>query len=1672
MNMAQLMENAEVADDLIQGKPDEDGFRTRRKEPQGKQFSAKGNVTSRLTILNWKKPECPHFETEFYGPLRLNPGVAAIIGLMFKPLKALEYASELHFTATKESFSVALKGLCSVGHVQCQAVLNFGSHAVSSTTQKLFQFSNSGSEATSFEWIVEPPFSIFPKTGQIKPGESVLATCHFSPERAQLYSAQATCIVLENFPTTMNVNGTGRYTSFHINPSILDFGDVVVGSAKQLTFSILNTSNVVAKICLDLVEDCIHPSSAVFKLDLIEASILPNEQLSVKVLYSPLSAGSFSAGQIVVTSSSQYGGSLTCTGYALRPSVSISTTAIDFGSLPLGSSISNSLSLSNMSKVHVSFQFMVSAPSVFKIHPDKGVIKPKSNLSVCIEFRPREARNFYNRVFCIVQDQHLHHCDFVGSCFLDKVNFPTLQLPHITKQRTSTVHGFQSASFAGVHENSFCEASSSMPICAYENSSDFCTSISGGSTVGDHNINSPILWSVDHICEGAFIVEDLWEEYFLGRSRQLDFVEISPLTLNFNDTSHVQKAEKQEVVVRNFSETTIFCLWQTAEISGLQEEHSSTTQVVQNKGPWMKEKLIEVFQVSPQEATLSPQSSMTFHVTFTPNKKSQFFVEMLDLCIYKNTHDSHVTVPYQASIQVSGNSFNSDQQKYLPQAYCFPSEVVFPPALQGSCVYQTLALRNQGCTPIRFSFDTSNLSSLFSVKPSQGVVEEKSFQLIAIRFEAGNSSSHVAKLPCILNDNSNEKILLTLIARSDNPKVELEEGNLIQFKPANVGVPSERTITLRNISSIPAVFKWIIPRETADVFIFKQPSGIILGNQQIKVDCCFCPTSSKGFKADMACLTSAVIEKSTCNGKHGVSAARFCGPEMSKIVAVFQGEGREGSLKIEPETLELGTILVGFPQRHKLIIRNLSEGCVKYMLSFSSIKGMNNAEYKLKFDNSQGSIPSHSSREVTITFKPLVFSRFAVLISCNIISSMDLEGGRAEGMPQCILSAEALFPSLSICGARGEGFSQAQTWRKLYLDTFESLLAETETKQDVGLKGCQDLFGLGGTFGERWKSSFNFCFGRGHMASKPTVFILVLTIRNNLPVSWKIRLWNDKDVDLENWVEEPEPINEKEHIYMNVREQGLIRVFPREGHLNPGEKVQIKFIYRHYLEGVHFFPAILEIKNGCALPIMFSGETLCSNFNSVSLETETFMLKSIEVGHVNPPLQTFELRNDGNSEVNYEVDLGPLRGLQQENYGFEVLACLNPFGSIPPHETLLLNWRFQPIERKSYTVDVFISVENGEGVMLPIQGAGIDKGVLRSTDQASEEKLETLLTCCEWGGLPAMLTIEHLTFENVQALSSVERLVAVKNVSADSRVTFSWHCSYAADNCVYGHFSVIPSQGIIDCGATCLCKMTFTAGIQPQYFETTLYCHIQEVIPEHVNTQVQSQAAGDAECNDELYVQDWNRLGSRARVNIGEEHREHTSSSLTCSTNLRLPRLSAKGPLRFSTSATLKPLTDDEQGTRLEQIKKNKGVLYLTVSGSIYSREIMQKGPTMLDYFQESKDSDDVTGQLLARVLGEAMQEIVDAQVVESRLQNTKATFFEQFGKRMNDLPSANESRTAAIGTCCNSVGNDASLIDRLPQPEMSVEVFDLTEMMLEFMLFEIVKQFHDSDLNSLFWSL
>ena len=64
----------------------------------------------------------------------------------------------------------------------------------------------------------------------------------------------------------------------------------------------------------------------------------------------------------------------------------------------------------------------------------------------------------------------------------------------------------------------------------------------------------------------------------------------------------------------------------------------------------------------------------------------------------------------------------------------------------------------------------------------------------------------------------------------------------------------------------------------------------------------------------------------------------------------------------------------------------------------------------------------------------------------------------------------------------------------------------------------------------------------------------------------------------------------------------------------------------------------------------------------------------------------YELCNGGARPVQYEFDLTPLELIKQENFDQSVFECLNPRGEIPPGRTMSVEWRFSPVEAKTYMV--------------------------------------------------------------------------------------------------------------------------------------------------------------------------------------------------------------------------------------------------------------------------------------------------------------------------------------------------------------------------------------------------
>ena len=68
--------------------------------------------------------------------------------------------------------------------------------------------------------------------------------------------------------------------------------------------------------------------------------------------------------------------------------------------------------------------------------------------------------------------------------------------------------------------------------------------------------------------------------------------------------------------------------------------------------------------------------------------------------------------------------------------------------------------------------------------------------------------------------------------------------------------------------------------------------------------------------------------------------------------------------------------------------------------------------------------------------------------------------------------------------------------------------------------------------------------------------------------------------------------------------------------------------------------------------------------------------------------QYYELYNGGDSQMSYEVMDESLGQLTEENYGCEIMKCLQPTGRVQPHSIAQIPFLFSPLEAKIYAVEV------------------------------------------------------------------------------------------------------------------------------------------------------------------------------------------------------------------------------------------------------------------------------------------------------------------------------------------------------------------------------------------------
>ncbi|HEV7897610.1 MAG TPA: choice-of-anchor D domain-containing protein [Planosporangium sp.] len=249
--------------------------------------------------------------------------------------------------------------------------------------------------STSAPFAATPP--ALPVT--LKAGETISVPVSFSPSAPGSFTGTLKFSVTDagtNVTVGAALQGTAVKPGFSTNPARLDFGEVPVGATKSLTVSFTNTGT--ANETVNAVTAPPAPFTAT-GLPATGTVVAPGQSVAVGVTYTPTATGASSS---TVTVSGPSGAGtipITGTGITGKAELSISPASLNFGSVPVGMSATQTLTVSNTGNLNVTvtkaappaLPFVVNTPL-----PESQVLAPGDSVQVRVTFAPTAAGTYHN----------------------------------------------------------------------------------------------------------------------------------------------------------------------------------------------------------------------------------------------------------------------------------------------------------------------------------------------------------------------------------------------------------------------------------------------------------------------------------------------------------------------------------------------------------------------------------------------------------------------------------------------------------------------------------------------------------------------------------------------------------------------------------------------------------------------------------------------------------------------------------------------------------------------------------------------------------------------------------------------------------------------------------------------------------------------------------------------------------------------------------------------------------------------------------------------------------------------------------------------------------------------------------------------------------------------------
>ena len=887
------------------------------------------NVSVNTIKVKYELPGTKFFSMEFPQLLTLSPGTFVALDVIFRPIRLEAYDDFVTFRTEAGKFTVRVCSRISHLEVQTPPSIDFGFCPVGEVSKRTLLIRNTGQKTATFSLDNGKPFDLFPMSGTIEPGKEMPITVSYNPTDATVFVASIVCYVPGLVPLITKISGIGKYPYISASDSRLDYGTVIYRSGKvhnvmhEKEFELRNQSFVPATF--EIVPGRDSKGYPVFSFKPNRGTIPPESHLVIKVRYKPVAPRSYSCDRFKIITPGGNDVEITCTGQSMGPAIVLARkeapsrsngagksekeedgtsstaivkpklsrpTSLQFGDVKIGQVTSRVIYLTNNSELPVPFQFVVEDKGTFLFNRTAGVIPPKLQTHVTLVFEPKVSGNFYRRIFCLFKDQLPLCIDCIGTGYADLSRRP----PPLT---LAQVDAHRRRQRAGKGHLSPMELEELLQT----DQRWFDLTKVDVSPCGGHPQR------LSRSGEATELELGIVSQFFENQCGAGQEVSIEQDLLDFGPCLRTRHPEPKTVRVYNRTNAKVTCMWRVPESDDDDDEAD--------------------FLVIPDIADIPAHGSYVFKVAFLPTQNDFYYNQEIEAYIFfksnrnfRLVNERTLTPPWCLTIPVFGHTFGAASSQFLPRISTSllgrNNQVHFPACYVNDSVYQTFQVTNESDTPSTYKIE-QDPSGIFTIKPTVGVISPGEFILVAVKFSPKEAVSYRSYASLVMNNSASEATKIELVGLGNAIDVSFENGGALYFKPTSTGIVTHRSFKMKNKSRVPIVYKWDMPSNLEGAVSFSPMSGRMAGNEEVVLDCSFAPKRVGLFHSKISMYIRPL---------GGTKSQHMTERRLLNIIA----EGRTGAVKFEPESMDMGTTLVGSEVDKTLTLSNTSDADLHFRL--------------------------------------------------------------------------------------------------------------------------------------------------------------------------------------------------------------------------------------------------------------------------------------------------------------------------------------------------------------------------------------------------------------------------------------------------------------------------------------------------------------------------------------------------------------------------------------------------------------------------------------------------------------------------------------------------------------------------------------------------------------------